>query len=101
MLITGSTKEKHLQNLDKILTRLENAGIYLKHDKFVFLLPAVEYLGHKTSGQGLQLTNEKIQDIQKAPVLKDVTQLKSFLGLINYYSKFLPNLSNPRVFSCV
>ena len=56
--------------------------------------PAVEYLGHKISGQGLQPTDEKIQAIKSAPAPQDVTQLKSFLGLINYYSNFLPNLSN-------
>ena len=71
ILITGSTEEEHLQNLDKVLTRLENAGISLKRDKCVFLLPAVEYLGHKISGQGLQPTDEKIQAIQKAPAPKD------------------------------
>ena len=38
ILITGSTEEEHLQNLDKVLTRLENAGIRLKRDKCVFLL---------------------------------------------------------------
>ena len=38
--------------------------------------------------------DKKIRAIQKAPAPKDVSQLKSFLGLINYYSKFLPNLSN-------
>ena len=94
ILITGATEKEHLQNLDKVLTRLESAGIRLKRDKCVFLLPAVEYLGHKISGQGLQPTDEKIQAIKSAPAPQDVTQLKSFLGLINYYSKFLPNLSN-------
>ena len=79
ILITGATEKEHLQNLDKVLTRLESA---------------VEYLGHKISGQGLQPTDEKIQAIKSAPAPQDVTQLKSFLGLINYYSKFLPNLSN-------
>ena len=50
---------------------------------------------HKISGRGLQPTNEKIQAIKNAPAPQDVTQLKSFLGLLNYYySKFLPNLSN-------
>ena len=94
ILITGATEKEHLKNLDKVLTRLERAGIHLKRDKFVFLLPAVEYLGHKISGQGLQPTDEKIQAIKSAPAPQDVTQLKSFLGLLNYYSKLLPNLSN-------
>ena len=58
------------------------------------MLPAVEYLGHKISAQGLQPTDEKIQAINNAPAPTDVSQLKSFLGLVNYYCKFLPNLSN-------
>ena len=78
-MITGATEKEHLQNPDKVLTRLDSAGIHLKRDKCVFLLPAVEYLGHKISGQGLQPTDEAIKS---APAPQDVTQLKSFLGLI-------------------
>ena len=87
------TEEEHLQNLDKFWPDWKIAGIHLKHDKCVFLLSAVEYPG---TGQGLQPTDEKIQSIQlqKAPVPKDITQLKQFLGSINYYSRFLSNLSN-------
>ena len=58
------------------------------------LLPAVEYLGHKISAYGLQPTDFKVQAIKNAPAPMDVSQLKSFLGLVNYYCKFLPNLSN-------
>ena len=78
ILITGATEEEHIQNLDKVLTRLGSAGIRLKRDKCAFLLPAVEYLGHTISGRGLQPTDEKIQAIKNAPAPHDVTQLKSF-----------------------
>jgi len=90
----GATEEEHIQNLDAALTRLKNAGIRLKHNKCAFLLPAVEYLGHKISAQGLQSTDEKIRVINNAPAPTNITQLKSFFGLINYYCKFLQNLSN-------
>ena len=63
-------------------------------DKYAFLLPAVEYLWHKISAQGLQPTDDKIQAINNAPTPTDVSQLKSFLGLVNYCYKFLPNWSN-------
>ena len=66
----------------------------LKYDKCAFLLPAVEYLGHKISAHGLQPTDFKVQAIKNAPAPTDVSQLKSFLSLVNYYCKFLPNLSN-------
>ena len=94
ILVTGTTEQEHLQNLDAVLSRLESAGMRLKYDKCAFLLPAVEYLGHKISAQGLQPTDFKVQAIKNAPAPTNVSQLKSFLGLVNYYCKFLPNLSN-------
>ena len=94
ILVTGTTEQEHLQNLDTVLSRLESAGMRLKYDKCAFLLPAVEYLGHKISAQGLQPTDFKVQAIKNAPAPTNVSQLKSFLGLVNYYCKFLPNLSN-------
>ena len=71
--------------LETVLTRLENAGMRLRRNKCAFLLPTVEYLGHKISAQGLQPTDEKIRAINNAPALTNISQLKSFLGLINYY----------------
>ena len=53
----------------------------------------VEYLGHKISRDGIQPTMKKVSAITNAPKPINVSQLKAFLGLINYYGKFLPNLS--------
>ena len=58
-----------------------------------FLKPRIEYLGHVIDENGLHPTDDKIAALKQAPTPKNVTQLHSFLGLINYYSKFLPNLS--------
>lgn len=94
ILITGKTEEDHLCNLERVLTRLEQAGLRLKRSKCAFCLPSVQYLGHQISANGLQPTDEKIRAIRDAPAPKDVSQLKSFLGLVNYYGKFLPHLSS-------
>ena len=94
ILVTGRTEEEHLQNLEEVLSRLEKAGIRLKKSKCAFMLPSVEYLGHTISAEGLHPTSEKIKAIQDAPTPRDVPQLRSFLGLLNYYSKFLPHLSS-------
>ena len=94
ILVTGTTDDDHLHNLEEVLTRLEKANLRLKRNKCAFLLPSVEYLGHRISAQGLQPTQEKIQAIRNAPPPQNVSQLKSFLGLLNYYCKFLPNLSS-------
>ena len=47
ILVTGRTEEEHITNLDTVLERLEGAGLRLKKEKCQFMLPEVEYLGHK------------------------------------------------------
>ncbi len=54
----------------------------------------VEYLGHILSDKGLQPSRRNITAILSAPTPENVTQLKSFLGMVTYYLKFLPNLSS-------
>ena len=94
ILVTGETEDKHLQNLEQVLSRLEKAGLQLQRQKCTFMQPSVEYLGHRISAAGLHPSEEKVRAIVDAPVPKDVTQLRSFLGLVNYYGKFLPQLSS-------
>eukprot|EP00731_Ephydatia_muelleri_P005042 Em0002g1218a len=94
ILVTGTSESEHLQILEQVLTRLEEVGIRLKESKCQFLLPSVEYLGYRISGNGIQPTEEKLRAIRDAPTPRDLSQLKSFLGLLNYYGKFLPHLSS-------
>ena len=93
LLITGPTDEDHLKTLDAVLARLQEAGIRLKLEKCAFMLPVVEYLGHSISAEGLHPTVEKVKAIRNAPAPSTVSQLKSFLGILTYYCKFLPNMS--------
>ena len=93
ILVTGETEEDHIRNLEAVLSRLESAGIRLKREKCVFMQPSIEYLGHQISAAGLKPTAEKIRAITDAPTPTNVSQLKSFLGLLCYYSKFLPNMA--------
>ena len=57
------------------------------------MLSQVHYLGHTVSSEGIQPMQEKICAIRDASVPTDLHQLKHFLGLLNFYTKFLPNLS--------
>ena len=93
ILVTGQDAEEHLKNLDMVLERLEKANVTLKRDKCIFAAKSVEYLGHVIDHEGLHPSREKVRAIQDAPVPHNITELKSFLGLLNYYSKFMPNLS--------
>ena len=93
ILITGATEAEHLQTLSKVLERLESAGLTLKKEKCVFASTSVTYLGHTIDRDGIHPTPDKVQAVQQAPTPKNVTELKAFLGLLNYYGKFMPNLA--------
>ena len=93
ILVTGSTLQEHLQNLAVVLERLSQHGIRLKKKKCCFMQDSVDYLGHHIDAQGVSTSPSKVEAITKAPAPKSVTELRSFLGMINYYGKFLHNLS--------
>ena len=61
VLVYGENEEKHLQNLNAVLTRLEEAGMKLHLDNCKFLKPSIEYLGHRIDHQGLHPVESKIE----------------------------------------
>ena len=93
ILITGKTTEAHLKALDEVLSRLDTAGLRVKRSKCEFMKPSVTYLGHRIDVDGLHPLPDRVTAIREAPAPKSVSQLKSYLGMLTYYSKFLPNLS--------
>ena len=94
ILVTGRSDEEHLQRLGEVLTRLEAAGLRLRQSKCKFMQPSVEYLGHRISSDGLHPTPDMIRAISEAPAPTNMLQLRAFLGMVNYYAKFLPRLSS-------
>lgn len=94
ILVSGQDRAQHLKNLDAVLTRLEEFGLRVQKEKCEFFKESLEYLGHVIDAQGLHKSPEKVRAIVEAPAPTDVSQLRSFLGLINYYSRFIPNLSS-------
>ena len=91
--VMGPTQEDHLRSLDEVLRRLEEVGLLVKLSKCKFMAPSISYLGFKIDANGLHPLPEKVEAVVNAPSPKNVTELKSFLGLLTYYSKFLPNMS--------
>ena len=94
ILITGKDEDEHLHNIELVLERLKKAGLQAKRSKCSFLKSSVVYLGHRIDDKGLHPTDEKVRAIKEAPEPSNRAQLRSFLGLINYYGKFLPNISS-------
>ena len=92
--LTGATVEEHLDRLDKVLQRLEEHGLRLQKSKCEFLKDRVEYLGHIIDMDGLHPVLEKVRAITDAPAPSNVSELRSYLGMLQYCVRFLPNLSS-------
>ena len=93
LIVTGSNDEEHFRNLESTLKRLHSMGVKLKKSKCVFMKPSVEYFAFVVDRHGIHPSPRKVQAIQVVPVPENPTELKSFLGLVNYYRKFLPDMS--------
>ena len=92
-ILIRTEPHEHLQVLDEVLTRLEKQGILAKRSKCEFMVPSVEFLGYRVDREGRHPTDEKIAAIKGAPSPKNVAELRSYLGLLNYYGNFIPSLS--------
>ncbi len=68
----------------------------MKLAKCKFLKPSVNFLGHRVDADGIHTTDEKLKAIVEAPAPKNIQELRSFLGLINYYGKFILLLLSTR-----
>lgn len=75
------------------MRRMEDASLRLKRSKCTLLADEVQYLGHKVDAKGLHTVKAKVRAVVEAPAPTNVTELKAYLGLLNYYNRFLPNLS--------
>ncbi|XP_056098696.1 uncharacterized protein K02A2.6-like [Rhinichthys klamathensis goyatoka] len=93
ILLTGQSDQGHLATLNQVLTRLQEAGLRLKRNKCVFMEQEAEFLGHKVDAAGPHPLPHKVRAIQEAPAPTNVTELRAYLGLLNYYNRFLPHLS--------
>ena len=90
-LIIGVDDAEHNDNLSKVLDRLNKAGLRLDVGKCYFKRESVKYLGYRIDAQGLHPLEEKVQALVSAP--QNVTELKPFLGMVQYNQKPLPNLA--------
>ena len=85
VLVSGSRDDEHLANLEKVLKRLSEAGVRLRREKCAFMMEEVVYSGQKINRQGIQPIEERVRGITEAPAPKNVTEVRSYLGMINYY----------------
>jgi hypothetical protein len=89
ILVYNKTWKEHLRHLDEVFNIMEEQSLYDKEAKCEFSMTKILYLGHIISPQGVQVHREKIR-----PTPKNVTELRSFFGLCNYYRQFFRGFSH-------
>lgn len=92
--LQGHTYIQLLQRIRKVFDKLKECGLHLNRKKCQFFQKSVTYLGHTIDENGLHPTEEKINYIKNSPRPTDVTSLRTFLGMVNYYQQFIPNLAS-------
>ena len=92
--LKGTDHSDHLRVLRQVFQTLRKAGVKLKREKCEFMKTSTKYLGHILSAEGLTPDPDKVEAVIKAPPPEKREQLESFLGLVQYYGRHVPNLSS-------
>jgi hypothetical protein len=108
ILVFSRTLKEHGNHLRTLFDRLQRYGILVNPAKCVFRATEVTFLGYKVSAEGSRPLEERVAHLQACPPPKTASQLRRFLGMLNFYRRFLPHaaaiqaplhtvLSGPRV----
>ncbi|XP_055584942.1 uncharacterized protein K02A2.6-like [Uranotaenia lowii] len=91
--VTGPNDHVHLQRLEEVLKRLSSYNMRINLEKCHFFANEIEYCGYRIDKDGIHKVDKKIAAIQNMPRPENKEQIRSFVGLVNYYGRFFPNLS--------
>ena len=94
IIVFSVSFEQHLERLKTVFQHVLKAGLKLKGKKCHFAKSEIRYLGHIVSRKGIQADPEKLRAVQEYPVPRNVTALRQFLGLTNYYRRFVQGYSS-------
>ena len=94
VLVASANPEQHEKDSRSILTLLASNGLVLNKAKCVFGQPTMEFLGHLISSAGISPLPEKAQAVTDFPQPQDKQSLQCFLGMLNFYHRFLPGIAH-------
>jgi len=94
IIVYSASLQEHINNLRIVFRRLREANLKVQLDKSEFLHKEIEFLGHKVTSEGVKPNPDKIKAIKNFPIPKTPRQIKSFLGLLGYYRKFIKNFAD-------
>ena len=93
IIIFSPTYEAHLEDLREVFHRLRAANLILKPSKCHFFKNKIKYLGHVISEKGIETDVDKIKAITDMKPPRNVSEVRSFLGMCSYYRRFIPNFA--------
>lgn len=91
--IMSKTFQEHMQHLEAIFKKFSEYNVKINIKKSQFLQPQILFLGHIISEEGIMMDPEKIKTIQNFQPPRNKKQIQSFLGFINFYRKYIRDLS--------
>ena len=92
ILVSEASAAEHLDNLRALLQRLQDKGLRCRKEKCLFAQASIEYLGYTLSSNGIA-KGSIVDAVQLMPAPSDISSLRSFLGSLQFYGKFLPDLA--------
>ena len=92
ILVYSKTLREHASHLEKVFELLRKNHLYAKFSKCVFAQDSVEYLGHNVTSAGIAMEADKVKSIAEWPTPRSKKDVQSFLGLVNYYRRFIKNV---------
>lgn len=93
ILIASEDTATHKRHLNEVFQRLSHFGFCINLDKCVFGSDHIDFLGHYTDANGITPVADKVKTIADFPVPASVKQLRRFIGMINFYRRFIPSCS--------
>lgn len=93
IIIYSTSLQEHIESIKKVFDRLRRHNLKIQLDKCEFLKHEVKFLGHTVTQDGVRPNNDKIKAILNYPLPTTEKQIKSFLGLLGYYRKFINNFA--------
>jgi hypothetical protein len=94
ILIFSDTYEQHVKHVRMVLAKLEKADLPVKLSKCEFHKSEVQFLGYRVSSEGLSPDPRKVQAVEEWPEPTTMNDVQAFLGLMNYYRKFIKDFGN-------